>query len=125
LEVGVGTGRIFRRALAAGADIYGLDNSPSMLKYLKKYLPTHEYHRLSQQSAVDFSYDRRFDLIIAPFRVFSHLVKVEDQLLALRNIKKHLSEKGLLIFDLYVPDPKILAEGISEIMDFSGDYAPV
>jgi ubiquinone/menaquinone biosynthesis C-methylase UbiE len=85
LEIGVGTGRIFRRALAAGADIYGFDVSPSMLKYLKKNVAPSEYYRLSQQSAVDFIYDRQFDLIIAPFRVFSHIVHVDDQLLALQN----------------------------------------
>lgn len=124
LEIGVGTGRIFRRALAAGANIYGFDVSPSMLKYLKKNVAPSEYHRLSQQSAVDFSYDMQFDLIIAPFRVFSHLVNVEEQLMALRNIQKHLSGKGLLILDLYVPDPKILAEGIPEQKDFTGEFAP-
>ncbi len=124
LEIGVGTGRIFRRALAAGADIYGFDVSPSMLKYLKKNVAPSEYYRLSQQSAVDFKYDRQFDLIIAPFRVFSHIVHVDDQLLALQNCQKHLSGKGLLLFDLYVPNPKILADGLPEQLDFSGEYAP-
>jgi len=124
LEIGVGTGRIFRRALATGADIYGFDVSPGMLKYLKKNVMPSEYHRLSLQNAVDFSYDRQFDLIIAPFRVFSHLVNGEEQLMALRNIRNHLSDKGLLIFDLYVPDPKILAEGIPEQKDFTGEFAP-
>ncbi|MFH1214641.1 MAG: class I SAM-dependent methyltransferase [Candidatus Neomarinimicrobiota bacterium] len=124
LEVGVGTGRIFRRALAKGADMYGFDISKSMLKYLMKKIPPGEHHRLSERSVTDFKFDRRFDLIIAPFRVFSHLLKVEDQISALRNIRSHLSERGIFIFDLYVPNPKIIADGIPEQLDFTGEYAP-
>jgi SAM-dependent methyltransferase len=124
LEIGVGTGRIFRRALTAGADIYGIDNSASMLKRLRKNLAPEEHHRVSLQSAVDFKFDMKFDLILAPFRVFSHLNTIEEQLSALRNIRQYLTNKGLLIFDLFVPNPKMLAEGISELLDFTGEYAP-
>lgn len=35
LELGVGTGRIFMKALEKGADIYGIDISPSMVEKLK------------------------------------------------------------------------------------------
>jgi len=124
LEIGVGTGRIFRRALAAGADMYGIDNSTSMLKHLRKKLPPAEHRRVSLQSAVDFKLDEKFNLILAPFRVFSHLNTIEEQLSALRNIQQHLTNQGLLIFDLFVPDPKMLAEGISELLDFNGEFTP-
>nr|HMT12010.1 class I SAM-dependent methyltransferase [Ignavibacteria bacterium] len=46
LEAGVGTGRIFLPALAAGADIYGLDYSERMLARLKEKLPANEHHRV-------------------------------------------------------------------------------
>jgi SAM-dependent methyltransferase len=124
LEVGVGTGRIFRRALAAGADIYGIDTSASMLNCLRRNLAPQHRRRVSLQSAVDFSFNLKFGLIIAPFRVLSHLLKVEDQVAALRNMGQHLAENGLLIFDLFVPNPKLIAEGIREHLDFSGEYAP-
>jgi SAM-dependent methyltransferase len=68
--------------------------------------------------------DKKFDLIIAPFRVFSHLIEPEDQLQALNSIYEHLNPGGRFIFDLYVPDLGILLNGINELVDFEGEYAP-
>ena len=74
LEVGVGTGRLFTDALKQGADIYGLDISESMLNVLYSKLPQKDHKRLSLQNITDFSYDFKFDLIMAPFRVIMHLL---------------------------------------------------
>ncbi len=124
LEIGVGTGRLFTAAIQSNADIYGIDISRSMLDILLTKLDPEHHHRISLQDAVDFSFDRKFDLIIAPFRVYSHLIKVEDQLKALNNAAKHLSDKGILIFDLYIPDPGMIASGLSGVKDFEGEYEP-
>jgi SAM-dependent methyltransferase len=104
LEIGTGTGRFFLRALKEGADIYGLDISPSMINILLKNLDKKEHHRISLQSIVDFSLDTEFELIIAPFRVFMHLLEKADQ--------------------IKVPDLKPLINGIENQTDFDGEYAP-
>ncbi|MDP2883725.1 MAG: class I SAM-dependent methyltransferase, partial [Ignavibacteria bacterium] len=124
LEIGVGTGRFFLDALNQGADIYGIDVSATMLDQLKKKLDQSHYHRVFHQDARALHLDRRFDLVVAPFRVFSHVIDVEDQLLALDNIYDHLNPDGRFIFDLYVPDLGILQHGIDEQIDFDGEYAP-
>jgi SAM-dependent methyltransferase len=122
LEIGAGTGRFFTEALNAGADIYAIDISRHMLDVLKKKIDKSQHRRVSLQNAIDFRFSFKFDLILAPFRVFSHLLTVEEQLAALNNICKYLTNNGLLIFDLYVPDPGMIAAGLDKMVDFDGEY---
>ncbi len=122
LEVGVGTGRLFEKALESGADIYGIDISESMLAILYKKLPPEQHHRISNQNIIDFKSDSRFELIVAPFRVLMHLVDKADQIKALNNVCRHLSENGRFIFDVFVPDLMQLIKGSDNQMDFEGEY---
>ena len=124
LEIGVGTGRLFTAAIRNHADIYGIDISRSMLEILLSKLEPEHHHRISLQDAKDFTFNRKFDLIIAPFRVYSHLLDVADQIKALNNAALHLSNIGRLIFDLYVPDPGMIATGLKDVKDFEGEYEP-
>ncbi len=122
LEIGVGTGRLFRDAFDKGADIYGIDISPYMLEVLRNNLPEQEHHRIQVQDICAMDLDRKFNLIIAPFRVFMHLIKVEDQLKALEKVYSHLNPGGIFIFDLFVPNLKMLHEGLDQHKDFEGEY---
>jgi SAM-dependent methyltransferase len=124
LEVGTGTGRFLIEAIEAGADIYGIDISPSMLDFLKVKLTPENRERISLQNIVDFKLDTKFDLIIAPFRVFMHLIEKEDQLNALNNVFDHLNQDGQFIFDVFVPDLKPLITGLDNVVDFEGEYEP-
>lgn len=124
LEVGTGTGRLLSRALESGADIYGIDISPSMLDFLKAKLPPEHTKRISLQNIVDFKTNTKFDLIIAPFRVFMHLTEKEDQLKALNNVYDHLNKDGQFIFDVFVPALKPLITGLDNVTDFEGEYEP-
>lgn len=124
LEVGVGTGRFFIEALNQGVDVYGIDISPSMVEVLKGKLPTEEHHRVSVQDLCQLNLDKKFDLIIAPFRVFMHILEVEDQLKALNKVFDHLNPGGQFIFDLFVPNLKMLLEGLDNFNDFDGEYEP-
>ena len=118
LEIGAGTGRLFKRALEDGADIYAIDVSPSMLKVLKSKIREEYHFRVSLQNATNFRLDKKFSVVVAPFRVFSHILTPGDQINALNNIYEHLSPGGTFIFDLYVPDLKLLVEGFSDFIDF-------
>ena len=124
LEIGVGTGRLFQEALKTGADIYGLDLSPAMIAILKKKLPKSQHRRLFVQDVVSFALEKKFDLIIAPFRVFSHIIDTENQLRALNQIHHHLIPGGYLIFDLFIPNLKLLLKGLKKTVDFDGEYKP-
>ncbi len=124
LEIGTGTGRFFSEALKRGADIYGIDISEHMLSVLRQKIDSREHHRVSLQSAVDFSFNRKFELILAPFRVLSHLLEPEEQLRALNCIAGHLTGTGRFIFDVFIPDPGMIAQGLDKAVDFEGEYAP-
>ncbi len=124
LEVGVGTGRFFLEALKEGADIYGIDISPAMLEILKARIDKKNHYRVSQQDIRDFETGLRFGLILAPFRVFMHLIDAADQLTALNHVHDQLTKGGTFIFDLYIPDPGLLASGMNEVMDFEGEFEP-
>jgi len=124
LEIGVGTGRFFADALDGGADIYGIDVSSTMLNQLYQKLDKKHHHRVALQDARSLDLKRKFGLIVAPFRVFSHITSTEDQLEVLNHVYDHLRPGGQFIFDLYVPDLGILLNGISEQVDFDGEYAP-
>lgn len=124
LEIGVGTGRFFIHALEKGTDIYGLDISETMLQVLRQKLEGSQHYRITRQDIRDFSYNFRFSLAIAPFRVMMHLEEKGDQLLALNNVYRHLDRGGEFIFDAFVPDLRQLIEGIDNRIDFEGEYAP-
>jgi SAM-dependent methyltransferase len=124
LEAGVGTGRLFIDAINNGADIYGIDISPSMLEVLKNKLNAEQQKRISLQNIIDFKSETRFDLIIAPFRVFMHLIEKHDQLKALNNVFRNLKSGGKFIFDVFIPDLNQLINGIDNLTDFEGEYEP-
>lgn len=124
LEVGVGTGRLFLESLNKGADIYGIDISDNMLNVLKSKLEEHEHYRVTRADMRDFDLDKKFKLIISPFRVFSHMYTIEDQLAALKCIKNHLDDDGIFIFDLFVPNPMMISKDMDNMLDFDGEYEP-
>jgi SAM-dependent methyltransferase len=124
LEVGVGTGRIFIEALNKGAGVTGTDNSAEMLAVLRDKLEPRHHHRIIQSDLVNMDLGKRFHLIIAPFRVLSHVVDIDDQIRALNAVSDHLVPGGRFIFDLYVPNLKLLLEGLAPTIDFDGEYAP-
>jgi SAM-dependent methyltransferase len=124
LEIGSGTGRLLVEALENGADIYGIDISPSMIDVLKAKLTPAQQKRISLQNITDFKSETNFDLIIAPFRVFMHLTEKTDQMNALNNVNHHLNPGGSFIFDVFVPDLKMLIRGLDNVTDFEGEYEP-
>jgi SAM-dependent methyltransferase len=95
-----------------------------MLNILRKKLTPEQHFRISLQNIVDFKLDTRFDLIIAPFRVFMHLTDKDDQLKSLNNVHRHLNPGGKFIFDVFVPDLKPLITGLENVIDFDGEYEP-
>lgn len=124
LEVGVGTGRFYIDALNAGADIYGIDISPEMINVLKNKLDKKYHYRVSVQSMQNFKLDNTFDLIIAPFRVFSHITEVKEQIESLNHVYNYLNPGGTFIFDLFVPDLSQILNGLNNVVDFDEEYEP-
>jgi SAM-dependent methyltransferase len=124
LEIGSGTGRLLREALRRGIDAWGIDLSPEMVERCRAQLPPEARERVSVADAVSMRLGRRFALVVAPFRVLSHVPEIEDQRRLLDAVHEHLVPGGAFVFDLYVPNLKLLLEGMSENCDFDGEWAP-
>jgi SAM-dependent methyltransferase len=109
LEVGCGSGRVLLPIARSGRTIDGLDASPAMLERCQTKLeeePDDVRRRvtLHRADARAFDIGRRFDLVIAPFRVMQHLTTIEDQLGFLDSAARHLNPGGRLAFDVFNPD---------------------
>jgi SAM-dependent methyltransferase len=107
LELGCGTGRILLPLAAACGSIYGLERSPAMLARCRQKLqaaglpPTKAWAALGD--ITHFILGRRFDLIIAPYRVFQ-LLDTEAQVAGLfRCLRAHLAPGGTGILNVFHP----------------------
>ena len=56
----------------------------------------------------DFKLNQLFDLIIIPFNSLLHLLTDKDLSSCFNCIKNHLSNNGVLLIDIFVPDPELL-----------------
>jgi SAM-dependent methyltransferase len=119
LEMGCGTGRILLPVAQAGIEIHGLDMSPSMLGILRGKLESepHEARSRVMLHEGDIRHarlDRKFALVIMPFRPFQHMHTLDDQIAALRTAAFHLTDDGKLAFDVFYPKFDSLLSGLGE-----------
>jgi hypothetical protein len=56
----------------------------------------------------DFNLGQKFDLIFIPFNSFLHLYKEEEMTQCLKSIQNHLSENGIFLLDIFIPNPEFL-----------------
>ena len=124
LEIGVGTGRLFAEARRRGIDVRGIDVSPAMIERCRGKLEPADRARVWVANATRFRTEERYALVVAPFRVLSHVQEPGDQLRLLDAAHDHLLPGGRFVFDLYVPNLKLLLEGLPETSDFDGEHAP-
>ena len=116
LELGCGTGRVTIPIAESGVDIVGLDFSSRMLDVVRRKLDSRPQIpgslTLIQGDMRDFplDLDDRFSLVIVPFNTFLSLLTVEDQIRTLTSVKRHLAPGGRLAFNVFVPDPDMLAQ---------------
>ena len=58
--------------------------------------------------------DRKFPLVIMPFRPFQHMHTLDDQIAALRTAAAHLAANGRFAFDVFYPKFDSLFSGLGE-----------
>jgi SAM-dependent methyltransferase len=126
LELGCGTGRVLLPCARAGAAIWGLDFSETMLARCRRKLaaqPQEVRQRvvLQQGDMRNFRFDTPFQLVTIPFRPFQHLTEVEDQLACLSSIHRALADGGRLILDVFNPSLDALVDDSRCVEQPSGD----
>jgi len=119
LEIGCGTGRVLLPIARQGIAIHGVDNSLPMLGVLKTHLrqESREVRRnvhLHRGDMRQFRLQKKYPLVIMPFRPLKHLRTVDDQVRALASAAFHLKKDGIFAFDVFFPKFEKIPAGIGE-----------
>jgi cyclopropane fatty-acyl-phospholipid synthase-like methyltransferase len=108
LEIGCGTGRVLRVLLEKGCRVTGVDISDDMLRVAEAKLCEH----LVQGKLVLKNHDFRFaplqeqyDRILVTFFTFNYLLTASEQQQFLLNVRQSLQANGVVIIDLFYPQP--------------------
>ena len=117
LEIACGTGRVLIPLAEAGYEVWGIDLSAAMLAKVRQKissLPENVKRRihLVQADMRDFRLEVKFPLVLIPFRSFLVLLTVDDQIRALKNIKEHMKEEGVLVIDVFAPRYDLLSQRV-------------
>lgn len=115
LEIGCGTGRVLLPLAETGKRVTGIDNSAAMLSVLRRRLPSlpgriRSRVELKKADMQGFRTPLRFSAAFIPCRTFSLNLTNDDQLAALRCIRRHLKPGGTLAMDLFDPSPDLLRQ---------------
>ena len=106
-----GTGRVLVSLAQTGSACSGVDIAPAMVELVEHKIRQHKLEgrlRVATGDVRSLELDERFGLVLVPLNSFMHLETVADQLAALRSIRRHLRPDGLLVLDLFNPDPREL-----------------
>jgi SAM-dependent methyltransferase len=122
LELACGTGRVLLPIARGGKRIVGIDRSRRMLERCRVKVntePSEVRERIALHAAdmCDFQLDELFSAVIIPFRPLQHLVSVGEQLACLASVRRHLAPGGRLIFDVFNPDLRRIADAATEEFD--------
>ena len=115
LEAMCGTGRVLLPLAERGLEVVGLDISPSMIAAAQAKLDTAGVAgRVEVADIRTMELAERFALVIIAMNSFMHLPDGQDQTAALFAVNEHLRSDGLLVIDLFNPDPHelIADEGV-------------
>ncbi len=118
LEIGVGTGRIALPLAKDGMEIVGIDLYEPMLKVAQQraldVAPLDGSLKLIQADMRDFDLKRKFPVVTIPARTLLLATTEEDQIDTLCRAVQHLEEDGTMAFNLFYPDPEMLADDPDE-----------
>ncbi len=103
LELMAGTGRVSLPLAEAGAALCCVDLSAPMLGQLEAKLRPEHQVRTVRADLRRLELGERFGLALIPFNAFMEIVDRDDQLLALRAIRRHLAPGGELLLTLHNP----------------------
>lgn len=112
LELACGTGRLLIPIAEAGVTIDGLDSSEDVLNVLRRKAANLGLKgiELYNQSMEDFDLATQYDAIFVASGSFQLLTSTEKAVNSLKCIRRHLSEAGFFIVDIFVPWGDILEQ---------------
>jgi putative AdoMet-dependent methyltransferase len=110
LDLGAGTGNLLARFSPCGAELWGSDFSPEMLKQARRKLPAVTWVQADLRAGWPVELDRRFDRIISAY-TFHHFELAFKVDLCVRLVRSRLAPLGrLVIGDISFPTRPALVE---------------
>lgn len=107
LELGCGTGRVMAPMAAHCGYIHGIDHSEAMLEICRKKLQAQgvpdERAGVTLGDISNFALGRKFDLIIAAFRVLQNLEEDAQVDGVFECIRRHLAQSGSCVLNVFRP----------------------
>jgi SAM-dependent methyltransferase len=141
LELACGTGQLTVPVARLGLPVVGLDRSHAMLTVARKRAAAADAPAVFVQGDMrDFALKRQFDLIFVARNSLLHLLSNGDLLAAFAAVARHLAPDGLFAFDIFNPNPRLLARPAGQRfptmeattptfgrlrVEATGDYDPV
>jgi SAM-dependent methyltransferase len=119
LELGCGTGRLLVPLAKQGYRLTGVDASGVMLDLARQKLAAEglaEHVTLVEQDLRSLDLGDRFHFAFAAINSFLHLATRADQEEVLARIHRHLVPGGLVLFDLFNPDPGRLLDARGQVV---------
>lgn len=112
LELCCGTGRLTIPLKETGLDITGLDISDSMLTRAGKKAAGKGFEiEFMKRDATRFSLDKKYSLIFIPFNSLQCFYSIAEVEAVFANVRNHLHEDGLFIFEVFNPNIYFMVEG--------------
>jgi ubiquinone/menaquinone biosynthesis C-methylase UbiE/catechol 2,3-dioxygenase-like lactoylglutathione lyase family enzyme len=108
LEIACGTGRVTLPLARAGFNVDGFDLSSDMINEFRMKLSQENNEvqkkiQLFQADMTAFSLNKKYQLILIPFRSFQLLTEAEQAIQCLACIQNHLTDDGIFIINVYRP----------------------
>jgi SAM-dependent methyltransferase len=103
LELGIGSGRIALPLQARGVEVHGVDASPRMVELLHAK-PEGAAIPVTLSDFAEFELPERYGLVYVVFNTFFGLLSQEDQVRCFRTVARHLTEEGVFVLEVFVPD---------------------
>jgi len=130
LELGAGTGRITIELARVGVDVLALDSSPEMLARLAVKLeslgPAIQSHVTTLVADMEsFAVDRKFALVVAPYRVFLHNLTEQAQAACVARVFDHLEPGGSFALNVFHPSLTVMAQHVGHLRGvwrFNGEW---
>jgi 2-polyprenyl-3-methyl-5-hydroxy-6-metoxy-1,4-benzoquinol methylase len=102
LDVGCGTGGHLMPLASRGYQVLGIDKSKWMVGIAEKKIRASNLSaRVLVADVLDFNLDEKFDACIAMFAVINYIVQTENLIKAFKNLRRHLRQGALFIFDYW------------------------
>ncbi len=100
LEMACGTGNLSYYLAMGGYDLTCFDLSSEMLSMAYNKLHKFKNVKILNQNMIDFNINQKFDSVISICDSINYIQDREDLLLTFKNVREHLNDGGIFIFDI-------------------------